>query len=148
MSDAFQFKVFVQGKPVSWARARVSRHGGMFTPPKQRAYKLMVAQALSSAVRRASSAPLVVVIRVQILRPRTNKTLLPATRNTSDADNWAKMILDAGNGVAWKDDAQVVALEVSKIWVSSAKEEGVMIQCAEIDPEEAIELWDGESPLN
>jgi Holliday junction resolvase RusA-like endonuclease len=58
------------------------------------------------------------------------------------------MILDAGNGVVWKDDAQVVALEVSKIWVPSAKEEGVMIQCAEVEPEDAVELWDGESPLN
>lgn len=148
MSNAIQFKIFVPGKPVSWARARVSRHGGMFTPPKQRAYKLMVAQAFSRAVRRAISAPVVVVLRIQLLRPRTNKTLLPATRNTSDVDNWAKMILDAGNGIAWKDDAQVVALEVSKIWVHKAADEGVTVQVAEVDPEEVVEAWDGESPLN
>lgn len=126
----------------------MSRHGGMFTPPKQRAYKLVVALAFSRAVRRAIAAPVVVVVRVQLLRPRSNKTLLPATRNTADVDNWAKMILDAGNGIAWKDDAQVVALEVSKIWVHKAVDEGVTIQVAEVDPDEPVEAWDGESPLN
>ena len=135
-----QAAFFIPGKPVPWARARVSRQGGFFTAPKQRTYKLQVAQHFSRKLPSPLPGPLVVVIRIQLLRPRTNRTLLPATRNTSDVDNWAKMILDAGNGVAWEDDSQVVALEISKLWVADPRDEGVSVQVAQVDEQDVIDV--------
>jgi Holliday junction resolvase RusA-like endonuclease len=36
-------------------------------------------------------------------------------RRALDYDNLAKMIGDAGNGILWKDDAQIVRADISKI---------------------------------
>ena len=58
------------------------------------------------------------------------------TRNTSDVDNWAKMILDAGNGTLWVDDCQVVVLEVSKVWVLDAEGEGVLVKVSAVSDED------------
>jgi Holliday junction resolvase RusA-like endonuclease len=134
-----QISVFVPGKPVSWARTRVSRGGIFFTPQKQRIYKLSVSSHFMRKVRSPMEGPVVCVIRVQLLRPKSNKTLLPTTRNTSDVDNWAKMILDAGNGYLWKDDCQVVSLEVSKVWVTDAEGEGVLVQVTELTADDIVE---------
>lgn len=45
-----------------------------------------------------------------------------------DADNVAKAIMDAGNGVLWKDDAQVVLLTVYKIRAGYGESERVEIR--------------------
>ena len=37
-----------------------------------------------------------------------------------DADNYAKLILDALNGVLWRDDAQVVRLFAEKVYCDLA----------------------------
>jgi Holliday junction resolvase RusA-like endonuclease len=48
---------------------------------------------------------------------RTNEGLIgdPVTKKP-DADNIGKLVLDALNGVAYKDDSQVFSIEVEKIW--------------------------------
>jgi Holliday junction resolvase RusA-like endonuclease len=61
------------------------------------------------------------------------------TRNTSDIDNWAKMVLDAGNGTLWKDDCQVVVLEVSKCWVLDDQGEGILVQVTEVTDQDVHE---------
>lgn len=143
MAEKFEpqkkFSFFIPGRPVPWARTRVGHAGSFFTPTKQRLYKLSCASIFSRRVRDPIEGPVAVVIRVQLMRPKSNKTLLPATRNTSDVDNWAKMILDAGNGIVWKDDAQVIALEVSKVWVIDEKAEGVLVEAVAVRDEDLIE---------
>jgi Holliday junction resolvase RusA-like endonuclease len=42
----------------------------------------------------------------------------PIDIRTPDLDNVAKSILDALNGLAYKDDKQVVSLSVSRVWGS------------------------------
>jgi Holliday junction resolvase RusA-like endonuclease len=49
------------------------------------------------------------------------------------------MILDAGNGTLWKDDAQVVALEVTKVWTLEEQGEGVLVQVTEITDADIVE---------
>ena len=137
--DQKQFSFFIPGKPVSWARARVSRQGVFFTPQKQRLYKLSLASYFNRKMRDPLEGPVACTIRVQLLRAKSNKTLLPTSRNTSDVDNWAKMILDAGNGTLWKDDAQVVALEVTKVWTLEEQGEGVLVQVTEITDADIVE---------
>ena len=137
--EKIQVSLFVPGKPVSWARARVSRGGVFFTPQKQRLYKLSLASIFNRKMREPLEGPVACTIRVQLLRAKSNKTLLPISQSTSDVDNWAKMVLDAGNGSLWKDDAQVVALEISKVWVLDPEGEGVLVQVTEITEEDIVE---------
>ena len=145
--DPRQVSVFVPGEPVSWARARVSRGGVFFTPQKQRLYKLSLASFFARRMSSPIEGPVVCTIRVQLMRPKSNKSILPMTRNTSDIDNWAKMVLDAGNGTLWKDDCQVVVLEVSKCWVLDEVGEGILVNVTEVtdqDIQEATEEVMGE----
>lgn len=44
-----------------------------------------------------------------------------------DADNLAKLVLDALNGVAWLDDGQVVDLTISKRYCKPGEPEGVAL---------------------
>lgn len=37
-----------------------------------------------------------------------------ASSRRADLDNLAKLVLDAGNGVLWRDDSQIVELELVK----------------------------------
>lgn len=134
-----RYTFFIPGRPVPWARTRMNRGGHFFTPNRQRIYKLSLGSFFSQKVREPLEGPLAVTLRVQLVRPRTNKTLLPITRNTSDVDNWAKMVLDAGNGLLWKDDCQIAVLEVSKVWVADEDGEGVFIQVFSIRDEDLIE---------
>lgn len=59
-------------------------------------------------------------------KKRSNQMITGTIRPTKkpDADNIAKCILDALNGLAFHDDAQVVEVEVKKIYVSDP---GVMV---------------------
>ncbi|MBD9674914.1 RusA family crossover junction endodeoxyribonuclease [Pseudomonas sp. PDM21] len=54
-----------------------------------------------------------------------------------DLDNAAKLILDALNGIAWFDDAQVVRLDVSKWYAVPGVGAGVMLSVREYKAEAA-----------
>ena len=48
-----------------------------------------------------------------------------------DCDNLAKAVLDAGNGVLWSDDAQVVKLQVMKLRAALGEEPCVVVRVSE-----------------
>lgn len=53
-----------------------------------------------------------------------------------DVDNLAKAICDALNGIAYHDDAQIDHMTITRVWVSSTKDEGAsahMRPCTEGD---------------
>lgn len=54
--------------------------------------------------------------------------LLPTKK--PDADNIAKVVLDALNGVAYRDDSQIVRLMVKKEY---GEESGLRVQISEVD---------------
>lgn len=56
--------------------------------------------------------PLLVMIHFTYPKPARPKYSCPATR--PDLDNRIKLVLDAGNGCLWFDDAQIVELHSSK----------------------------------
>lgn len=112
---------FVIGK----ARPQVTIHG-TYTPAKTRQAEQAIREAYEQAVADKGGtvddyrAPAheSVSLRIETQRP------LPESRKKSmstepdtykpDADNVAKLVLDALNDVAWADDAQVDELVVSK----------------------------------
>ena len=61
--------------------------------------------------------PLQVMIRVCITKPASKPKKKPSWPTSKpDADNYGKLLLDALNGVVWKDDSQVVRLLVEKLY--------------------------------
>ena len=99
--------LIIPGPPVPKARARVTRRG-TYTPARVRQYEqgvALIAQAACSrhACQWPTSEPVQVTVRA----------FLPDARRR-DLDNVVKAITDALNGVAYVDDAQIVAVIASK----------------------------------
>jgi Holliday junction resolvase RusA-like endonuclease len=128
----------IPGPPVGKGRPRAFRMGNsvrMFTPQKTASYESMVKLAAHRAMRGAGLLAFPVALSLIVLHPipnswskrRQEAALAGTERPTTkpDADNVAKAIADACNGVVWVDDAQVVELSVSKRYSSTP---GVMVE--------------------
>ena len=118
----------VPGEPVGKARPRVVRNGGFsrtFTPEKTVVYENLVkVEFQRQGGRMLKDGPVAVRIMAVYAIPksvskRKRKAMIAGyVRPTKkpDADNVAKCICDALNGLAWKDDSQVVRLYVEKFF--------------------------------
>jgi len=100
----------VPGRPQSWKRTTTDpKTGRRLTPRGMRQAKALVRQCVGFAMREhmldTFEGPL--RVRIDVYRRRKRDA-------TPDADNYAKLVLDAANTVAWTDDAQVVELTVRK----------------------------------
>lgn len=117
----------IPGPPVGKGRARVARRGRfttMYTPEKTASYESLVAMSAHQAMQgRAMLLDAVAVtldIRVPIPASWSQKKqaaaiagqIRPTTK--PDIDNVEKAIFDGLNGVAWKDDVQVVRVTKEK----------------------------------
>ena len=124
-----KIEFFVPGAPIGKGRPRAARRGAgvvMFTPEKTAGYEALVAATASNAMRAKAgplfTGPLEAVLEMRIPIPvslsKAHKaaalagTELPTSK--PDIDNVAKAILDACNGVVFRDDAQVVMLVATK----------------------------------
>ncbi|MBQ7199369.1 MAG: RusA family crossover junction endodeoxyribonuclease [Selenomonadaceae bacterium] len=97
-----QIDAIPQGRPRFYNKVAVD-------PPKSRKFKedlatLLKLQLFEPALHGA------IAVTIHIHRNFIN----PTNRNYGDIDNLAKGILDACNGILWKDDSQIVQLEVVK----------------------------------
>ena len=142
-----KIEFFVPGAPVGKGRPRAARRGTgvvMFTPEKTAGYEALVAAAASNAMRAEAGSlftgPLEAVLEMRIPIPvswsKAHKAaaLAGAELPTSkpDIDNVVKAILDACNGVVFRDDAQVVMLVATKAF---ADEPGVRVVIREVQNE-------------
>lgn len=112
------FDVFgrVRGK----GRPRFTRSGRPYTPKATRDYERDIRDAFENAPGRPPepfSGPIAVCIMTyrQLPKSAPKSVLSEPDTHKPDIDNVAKIVLDALNGVAWEDDAQVVRLTVSKL---------------------------------
>lgn len=108
-------------EPSAWARPRavvVQGRARMFTSHAQRASVGDLRLVLSAQGARPYPAhvPLFVTLTFRVRRPAAapKRVVYPATR--PDIDQYVKLILDAGNGLLWPDDAQIVSLHASKVF--------------------------------
>lgn len=110
----------VWGKVSGKGRPRFTRSGRPYTPKATRDYERAIRDAFENAPgrpREPFSGPISVCIMTYRQLPKsTPKSVIrePDTHKP-DADNVAKVVLDALNGVAWLDDAQVTSLTVVKL---------------------------------
>lgn len=112
----------VEGKPVGKARPRVTRNG-TYTPTKTKNYEKLVqwsyrnkykGQALNGPIR--LDITFFMYIPKNTSKKRTEmkiaREILPTKK--PDWDNMAKAITDALNGLAYKDDNQIVEAHIYK----------------------------------
>ena len=109
----------VPGKPVPWKRAR--RNGGRyFTDPAVLAHQQAVRWCFRKAYRGepfdACSLRVVAVFPIPSRWPKYKQRAATVHTSKPDADNVAKLIMDAMNGIAWHDDARVHEVFVSKVY--------------------------------
>lgn len=110
----------VWGKVRGKGRPRFASGGHAYTPKGTREYERLIRKAFENAPRRPPeplSGPIAVCIMTYRQLPKSTPKSVSSEPDTHkpDIDNVAKIVLDALNGIAWEDDAQVVSLTVSKL---------------------------------
>ncbi len=117
-----RLSMFIPGVPVPQPRPRITvrgRHGVAYVPRDHPIHEWR--KKIADRMRRemgtcspVSGVSLRVVMEFYLPQPASNKKPLPIGR--PDLDNLAKAVLDAGNGLIWRDDSQVTTLATSKRW--------------------------------
>ena len=117
----------VPGQPQGKGRARigkVGKHARMFTPEKTLAYEGLIAYTAQQAMHQRAlfDGPVSVVMKIDCAIPASwsgkkrraalASEVFPTTK--PDCDNTVKAVFDGLNGVAWRDDVQVIDLVVFK----------------------------------
>jgi len=125
--------VRLPGEPVAWQRPRARVVGGraqFFEHAKPRSWKGMAHEHFERAMLAAGhyaplEGPLEVVIVAVWALPKTKERKKPVPRQwraqRPDCDQISKLVLDAGNAVIWRDDAQVCRCIV-ETWIGAQGE--------------------------
>lgn len=134
-----ELQIFIPGKPKGKQRPRVVR-GHAFTPQETKDYELMIANLYRAMHGRMIDGYVKVFIKAIYLVPKSyakkrkeqimRKEILPAVK--PDIDNIIKIILDGLNGIAYKDDAQVIEVTAKKAYTFIEDEEGVFVDVKEL----------------
>ena len=123
----------IPGEPVGKARPRVVK-GHAYTPSKTKAYEETVRWCFKRANGKLIDGPVAVAITAYYSIPKkVSKAVREAMESGArlpmkkpDLDNVCKGILDACRGLAYKDDAQVVALFAFKRYGEPRVEVNIM----------------------
>ena len=119
-------KFIIYGEPKGKGRPRFTRAGTAYTPTQTRDYEKLVQQSFRIANRGMQPYSKDIALSVSIeayfgtpksaSRIKRSQMLSHSIRplKKPDTDNIAKIVLDALNGLAYYDDAQVVELILTK----------------------------------
>lgn len=129
----------VPGKPMGKERPRVTTHG-TYTPTKTKDYEKIVKQKFIEAMQTQHEPAKVLSAEIYItayfdvpkswsIHAKRDHYNQPAAKKP-DSDNIGKIICDALNGVAYKDDACVCELDVSKKYRGEQEEPRVEVTVA------------------
>lgn len=119
-------KITIYGKITGKARPRHTSQGRVYTPKQTVDYEEMVRNAYISAggMLISNTVPIMVCITAFYKKAKTNKMQHPTLK--PDADNIAKIVCDALNGIAYHDDKQITRLIVDKVWAEDCIEKVVI----------------------
>lgn len=112
---------------VAKSRPRFKKSGYTYTPQKTKSFEAELRwHWQKSNLSMFPLVPLFLGVTIFLPRPKKPKLPLPVTR--PDLDNYAKAIMDGLNGFAWKDDAQIVRLNIAKYYTTDAPKIQIEIQ--------------------
>lgn len=129
-------ELFIQGEPVPKARPRMMKTGHVYTPRATETAELVIrARWREAHGSEPTTAPVKVCIIFTYRAPKSwpKWKRLQAEGNRlpkitkPDADNLVKTVLDALNGLAYKDDSQVYSVIARKCYTSRDEDAGTAI---------------------
>lgn len=104
--------------PVAWGRVKRGRYGQAYVPAKTRSFERDAGLIIKSKYSGPPlSGALKLTVTFVLARPKGTKREYPSVR--PDLDNYEKAILDAGNGILWKDDGQICGVIKWKVYGDS-----------------------------
>jgi crossover junction endodeoxyribonuclease RusA len=92
-------RITIPGEPVPKQRPRLGKNGTVYTPKQTRVAEDVIRWMLTSSHVRPAEGDVAVFLDFST-----------SSRRRVDLDNLVKLVLDACNGLAWKDDSQVVLI--------------------------------------
>lgn len=122
----------IQGNPVAKGRPRFARRGNFvatYTPKNTAQAENEIQREALSHISEPITEPVELSIVFYMAIPRsTSKKRSESLKNAPhvkrpDVDNLAKLVLDALNGIAWKDDSQVYSMSVEKRYSDNPRTE-------------------------
>lgn len=118
-TDTIEFTIL--GKPMGKQRARSTSFGKMYTPVTTVQYenliKMTYGELKRDMIQEGSihlSIEALMPIPISWSKKKQNSSIGRMCTNRPDVDNIAKIVMDALNGIAWKDDSQVAVLLIVK----------------------------------
>ena len=142
---------FVPGTVVPKARPRMNRKTGAVYTPKGTAHFEGIVRSIAAVhFPEPFTGPVGVEMTFALPRPKRliwkRKRMVPVWHTTRpDLDNLEKTIMDALNGIAWNDDAQVCRKFAEKYIVSGDGTVGVHVLVRELEPWEYVAGKEGTS---
>lgn len=131
-----QIDFVIPSPPKGKARARTLKNGITYTPKETVQYENLVKICCRESIghQKPYLYPVHMEIRAHFPIPKSSSNkrqqmmlsgeILPATK--PDADNIAKSVCDALNGIAYRDDSQIVVLHVSKYYSDQPRVEVII----------------------
>lgn len=118
------FEFFVPGDVVPWARAGGGKTMHRFIPGKQAQYMATLKVLCQQAMKGAAPLESPVLLKLYAIYPwpaswSAKKRALPGARwkvSRPDFDNVSKIVGDALNAVAWRDDALIASAVIQKFY--------------------------------
>ena len=118
-------------KPMAKQSFRTTRSGQKYLDPSVIKYRKAIRNMAIAQMRNQKAEKIEGAVNMNIIyafrRPQSlskkerseidNGKTVPKTTKP-DIDNLTKAILDALNGIVWKDDAQVTQIKIQKVWSS------------------------------
>lgn len=126
------FELYFELEPIPKARPRMTRRGHAFTPEKTRIFEHQVALlAKQQYYMQPIEGPIACELAFFFASPKRPKCKSYPLGKV-DLDNVCKALLDACNGILWKDDSQIVTIYAIKRFASSGKPPHIRMKFAEI----------------
>lgn len=116
--------------PVPKGRPRLAG-GHVFTPKRTHDAESFIA-TMVRRVWRSAPTDLPVSLVVRFWFPEL-KRKQPGKVPRGDVDNYLKTVMDALNGVVYKDDRQVVHVDASKLYCAAGGEPGIDLEVVALD---------------
>lgn len=117
----------IRTKPVPKERPRKGRNGIFYTPRKTKAFEKIIRTEYQKQDGTYHEGEITAYIEIEKAEPtswsnkRKRENLGKGCLTRPDLDNIAKAILDALNGIAYKDDSQVTTLIINKSYGENDK---------------------------
>ena len=111
--------ITVYGNAVPKGRPRVAVRGKypvIYTPTKTRDWENLIKLAAAGKVKTLMTGPIELAVDFYLPRPKSLPKKVKHHIKRPDLDNLTKAVMDALNGVVWKDDSQVVEKHAYKYY--------------------------------